>query len=140
MGRATNGSIVLLAIVLAGCEDIEPHRAPGFRPEGLLHVTVGTTREELVSLFGAPLPKSVPVRTGPYEVLYYAQRGGRWWLGEYRSNVRGDDCTLWLQNGRVVAAHYLSEAREKLCQCGEKSCKPDWAQSCITPPAGRTRH
>jgi hypothetical protein len=129
------GGALVFAIVstlgAVGCQDIAPERAPGFQPSKLAGVTIGMSEEELVALLGSPLPTPSGMPPAPYQVAHYATRGARWWLGEYRSNVRGDDCLFWLQDGKVVAARYLNEVNQKLCRCEKGNCPAEWARPCI---------
>jgi hypothetical protein len=124
-------SCILLAIVLGACSDEPPQQAPGFAAANLNRLSIGMTTAEILKVMGEPLPDLNP---GSRErALFYARPGARWYAGEYRSNVRGYECILWLKEGRLLAARVFDAEAGVICECKAEPCSSGWAAPCMRP-------
>jgi hypothetical protein len=120
----------LLATI--GCEDVEPRQADGFALEQLSNVVFDMSRADVLAAMGAPLQERIARDDhGQTSALSYAEPGARWIMGEYRFNVRGYECVMWLRGGRLTAARVFNAARGTLCQCNADSFAVDRAEPCF---------
>ena len=124
------GSCIGALLLVAGCRDVEPQQAPGFRIENLARVSIGQTKSEVLQIMGSPLLEDAPRRQQDGENLRYARPGARWSLGEYRTAVRGVECRISIQKNRVVAIMYADPVRAA-CFCNTAPCPVAWLDKCL---------
>jgi hypothetical protein len=119
----------LCALALVGCQNEQPRVATSFRISRLERVAIGAARADVIAALGDPL-RLVSAKNN-VEMLVYAQPGARWWLGEYRTNVRGFDCTVWLRDGKVAAARVADPISGLKCACTAEACPATWFKTCL---------
>jgi hypothetical protein len=128
--RGKHGSLLVLCLLgSVACHDERPRSAAGFRLEGLSKLSIGMTTAEIRQAMGEPLPELSPGSSK--KALWYARPGARWFLGEYRSRVRGHECILWLKDGRLMAVRVFDAEAAAICECREGACKAGWAEPCV---------
>jgi hypothetical protein len=118
-------------VVAHACQNIEPERTAGMRFENVSRLKLGLDRSTVVMIMGEPLPRLGSIDHPGREMLTYARPGARWILGEYRSNVRGYECLVGLEEGKVVSARVLNAASGAMCYCSSAQCAADWAAKCF---------
>lgn len=117
---------VLLPLWISACQTVEPQQTADFSADRLAKIRIGTSRTEVLAALGAPLSGD----GGSRNFLEYATPGARWMLGEYRTDVRGYECAIWLDRDMVTAARVFDAAAGKLCECNTEACPQGWAEPC----------
>jgi hypothetical protein len=124
-------AVLLSLMASVGCEDVEPRQAPGFEASRLAELSLGMTYNDVVRVMGNPL-QDRSVEPEHVRALFYAEPGARWFLGEYKSNVRGFECILWFREGKLARARVYNSQTGRICHCQQGSCAAAWSQPCFS--------
>ena len=125
------GLMTATALLVCSCQDVKPREAGGFRAEQLAKVSLGMSRGDIRAIMGPPLQEHQAAQAGETSALWYAEPGALWIMGEYKTNVRGFECVMWLRDGNLTDARVFNAATGTVCHCNEESCSLDWADACF---------